>query len=81
MTQSDILNGRGEVLESLEEVLDELAKTGGSDWENPTLARYLEALRALLGSIENGYVNRHEPLPSSPWTLMAQALRGARYYE
>jgi len=40
MNENDVLCGRGEVLESLEELMDELANR--ADWENCTLPRYPE---------------------------------------
>jgi hypothetical protein len=51
------------------------------DWENSTLERFLDAFNALPGSIENAYTNTGRPVPESPWTLVAEALKGARFYE
>ena len=79
MTDDDALAGRDEVLEALDTLQAELAH--GEVWENPTLERYLDAFNALLGSIENAYTNTGRPVPSSPWTLVAEALKGARFYE
>jgi hypothetical protein len=73
------LDGRGIVLDTLDELGRELASN--EDWENDTLPRYIEALGALLGSIENHYSNTGQALPEDPWVLMAHALRGARFYE
>jgi hypothetical protein len=74
------LAGREALLAQLVELQHDL-ETRGDDWENPTLGRYLEALRALLGSIENAYANKGEAIPEDPWTIMADAMAGARYYE
>lgn len=79
MTDYDALHGRDEVLEVLDALQTELAS--GPDWENRTLDRYLDAFNALLGSIENAYINTGRPVPTSPWTLVAEALKGARFYE
>lgn len=79
MTDNNALDGRDEVLEALDALQAELA--GGADWENTTLDRFLDAFNALLGSIENAYSNTGRPVPDSPWTLVADALRGARFYE
>jgi hypothetical protein len=79
VTNYDQLDGRDEVLEVLDTLQAELAN--GAAWENATLERFLDAFNALLGSIENAYVNKGRPVPNSPWTLVADALRGARFYE
>ena len=79
MTNYDALQGRDEVLDVLDSLLAELVD--GQAWENQTLERFLDAFSALLGSIENAYSNTGRPLPDSPWELVAEALRGARYYE
>lgn len=51
------------------------------EWENDTIPRFLEAFSALLGSIENAYVNTGRVVPADPWELVAEAIRGARSYE
>jgi hypothetical protein len=79
MTNRDSLDGRDEVLDALDALQAELAS--GADWENSTLERFLDAFSALLGSVENVYINGGRPVPTSPWTLVAEALRGARFYE
>lgn len=79
MTEYNVLDGREEVLEALDALQAELASD--TDWENPTLDRFLDAFNALLGSIENAYNNTGRAVPDSPWTLVAEALRGARFYE
>ncbi|MBM0125347.1 DUF7660 family protein [Pimelobacter simplex] len=79
MTDYTALRGRDEVLAVLDALQAELAS--GPDWENVTLDRFLDAFNALLGSIENAYINTGRPVPDSPWTLIAEALRGAPFYE
>lgn len=79
MTDYDALQGREEVLDVLDALQAELATDPG--WENQTLERFLDAFNALLGSIENAYSNTGRPLPNSPWELVAEALKGARFYE
>lgn len=51
------------------------------EWENTTVPDYLEALCALLMSIEHAYANNGKPLPDDPWTVLADAIKGARFYE
>lgn len=79
MSDSPALNGRDEVVQAIEDMRSELEQ--GAVWENDTLVRYLEALAAVLGSIENAYSNDGRPLPESPWHILMEALRGARDYE
>lgn len=50
-------------------------------WENTELPDYLEALCVLLMSIENSYANTGRPIPEDPWIVIADAIKGARYYE
>lgn len=73
------LLGRRAALDTLDELMTELAHS--PDWENLTLPRYLEALSALLGFIENHYANTGQPVPDDPWRIMADALRGSTHYE
>lgn len=80
MSGDGVLAGRDQVLEALDLVRADLAR-GADDWEHAGLDGFLDAFGALLGSIENVYVNNGEPLPDSPWVLVARALEGARYYE
>jgi hypothetical protein len=42
---------------------------------------YLEAVMELLLAIENAYANQNRPIPADPWSVMADVLLGARYYE
>lgn len=79
MIDNDALDGREEVLDALDILQAELAD--GVTWENDTLGQFLDAFSALLGSIENAYENTGRYLPESPWTLVAEALKGARFYE
>lgn len=71
--------GRDRVVQVLQLLQGQLAR--GETWENDTLPRYLEGLEALLGSIENVYANEGTDVPDDPWTLVEQALLGARDYE
>jgi hypothetical protein len=74
------LDGRQQIIDALEELRSELA-AGAADWEDDRLDLYLEAVAELLGSIENAYINEHRTAPDNAWTVMAEVLRGARYYE
>lgn len=79
MTTGDGTAGRDVVIATIEAMLTEFR--GANDWENSTLDRYLEAFAALLGSIDNHYVNTGQPVPQDPWVIVAEVFRGARYYE
>lgn len=50
-------------------------------WEHETIPQYLEAMCELLMSIEHSYANNDTSLPEDPWVVMADVIRGARYYE
>ena len=78
---SDPFVGREVVLARLDGLVAELRSGGADSWENSSLERYLEALSALIGSIEAAYDNVSQPRPVDPWKVMADALDGARYYE
>ncbi len=78
---SDAFVGREVVLTKLDELVTELRVGGADAWENSSLERHLEALDALIGSIERAYDNVGRPRPLDPWQVMADALDGARYYE
>ena len=76
---TEAAGGRAYAISVLSELVAELS--GECDWENDTLVRYLDAFGALLGSIDNSYKNAGREVPSDPWVILADALRGARYYE
>jgi hypothetical protein len=73
------LQGRRTLLDALDELHSELQS--GATWENDTLPRFLEAFSALLGSVENAYVNTGREVPTNPWEVAAEVIRGARSYE
>jgi hypothetical protein len=55
---------------------------GESEWENPTLDRYLEALAGWLADLPGWFQNRGEDEPAEPnWGLLAHALFAAAVYE
>ena len=57
-------------------------KENPSEWENPTLDRYLEAMGAWVSSYENCYRNANRPLPAEQdWAFFAKVLSAARIYE
>jgi hypothetical protein len=54
----------------------------GSEWENPTLDRYLEALAAWIESSPGWYQAHGQSLPTEgDWTFFARALAAAVVYE
>jgi hypothetical protein len=66
--------GLTKVLETLARLVDDLEEHPG-DWENPTLPRYLDAMRAWLEASQ-----RKSPREPS-WDLIADMLEAARIYE
>jgi hypothetical protein len=78
MSETDaVRSGKDAVVATLGNLSRELGE--GADWENDTLGRHLEALGALLDSIENNYINNGDPVPEDPWELMTRALKRARH--
>jgi len=58
------------------------ARTSLDAWENPTVERYLEALRAWITDMPGYFQNRHQETPTVPsWSLIAAMLYAARIYE
>jgi hypothetical protein len=56
--------------------------TNGSEWENPTLDRFLEALAAWTEDMDGYFRNRGQKVPSEPtWQLIADMLHAAHLYE
>ena len=81
MHDDAVLSGRDEVVDAINEIVTEIEQGETDDWENTTLESFLEAFGLLVDVIENHYINTKQPLPRSAWTLVASALRGARFYE
>jgi hypothetical protein len=75
------LAGRSAVIDVVEGLRRELEIGAHQEWENDTLERFLDAFGELLGVIETSYVTGDREVPADPWVLVADALRGARYYE
>jgi len=73
---------RNDVLRVLAEMRSDLAGAGATEWENPTLDRFLEAFGGFLGDIDGYFANRAEPAPAQPsWSLLATVLVAATGYE
>jgi hypothetical protein len=75
------LEGRDAVVEAVRELRRELAAGPEDAWENDTLERFLDGFGELLGVIERSYTSTARDVPTNPWVLVADALRGARHYE
>ncbi|RAP75660.1 DUF7660 family protein [Paenibacillus montanisoli] len=56
--------------------------TNDEDWENPTLARYLEAMEAWITDSDAYYINTNQLVPKQPtWKTFADILYAAKIYE
>jgi hypothetical protein len=66
--------GLEKVLKTLDSLMEDLERNPG-DWENPTLPRYLESMRAWLEASQ-----RKSPREPS-WDLIADMLEAAKIYE
>jgi len=54
----------------------------GDSWENPDLARFLEALAAWIDDSDGWFSNAGRELPANgDWSFFAQALQAATSYE
>ena len=65
---------------ALSDVVNDFDNNSGT-WENTELPDYLSALSVLLMSIEHSYANNGLPTPDDPWVVIADAIKGARFYE
>ena len=65
---------RQDVVKTLDALLEDL-RVNPTEWENPTLDRYLESMRAWLES----WGNKHNPEPS--WDFICELLEAAKIYE
>jgi len=68
------------VTAALWDLINDFEKNATS-WENVELPDFLSALCLLLARIEHAYANNGQPLPVDPWVVIADAMKGARYYE
>ena len=58
----DRVAGHADVAQVVEQMLNDL-RSHPSEWENPTLDRFLDALAASLGALPQLYTNRGETFP------------------
>ena len=57
-------------------------RTQPQEWENVTLADYLEAMAAWIQDAEGYYINSGQPVPQQPsWHNFAEILLAAKRYE
>lgn len=57
-------------------------RTKPQEWENATLADYLDTMVAWVEDSEGYYVNSGKPVPPQPsWQNLAEILLAAKYYE
>jgi hypothetical protein len=76
------VNSRDGALRVIKELQEDLAGTGASEWANPNLERFLDALHGFLADLNGYYANRRQQPPAQPdWRLFAAALAAATGYE
>ena len=74
-SREDVLRVTGEMTADLED-------GGAAEWENGTLARFLDAYGGVLHGLDGYFANRGEPVPAQPdWRLLARLLVAATGYE
>lgn len=66
----------------LRSLLQDYELSGKTEWENPTLDRFLEALEALADAWPQVCRNEGTTMPEQPtWRLIAELLAGTTAYE
>jgi hypothetical protein len=77
----DQIESRQDLIEFIKALHNDYLKHS-SDWENPTLERFLEALAASTEDMDGYFRSRGEPVPSQPsWRLVGNMLYSAKIYE
>lgn len=77
----DRVSTHTDVAAIVEEMLADL-RANPTEWENPSLDRFLDALAASLEALSPLYANRGDQLPDQPtWRMFAEALVMATGYE
>lgn len=76
----DSWRNRKVVTAALWELVSDFEKNAGA-WENVEVPDYLAALCLLLTQIERAHANNGQPIPEDPWVVIADAMKGARFYE
>jgi hypothetical protein len=76
------IRSREGVLRVVAEMAADLRDGGAAEWENGTLARFLEAYRSFLGDLDGCFAALGEQVPPQPdWGLLAMLLVAASGYE
>ncbi len=76
------VRSHAELVAVLHQMHWDFTDSGANEWENNTLARYLEALAVLAEALPNVYANRGEAMPEQPtWEMLGVLLTGASGYE
>jgi hypothetical protein len=79
--QVDQIETRQDLIEFVEALRNDLLRHS-SDWENPTLERFLGALAAWTTDMDGYFHSRGEQVPSQPsWRLIGNLLYAAKVYE
>jgi hypothetical protein len=82
VSDATAVNSREDVLRVIAEMRTDLAGAGVSEWGNPNLERFLEALQGFLADLDGYYANRGQEPPAQPdWGLFATTLIAATGYE
>ena len=80
MLDPDEVRSREDLVQFVTSLRNELVS--GSEWENDTLDRYLEALAGFTQDLHGAYENQGEQVPEQPtWSTVARMLLAATAYE
>jgi hypothetical protein len=76
------VRSREDALRIVGEMIADYEGTGAAEWENWTLARFLEAFGGFLHDLHGYFANQGKQMPSQPdWALVATLLVAASGYE
>lgn len=76
------VGSREDVLRVIGDMIADYEQSGAVEWENGTLARFLEALGGFMNDLDGYFANRGQPMPGQPdWALLALLLVAATGYE
>lgn len=80
-TKADTVASRDDFVDFVRALRDDLSASP-EEWQNATLADFLEALSGWVQDMDGYYENNRLPVPASPkWKNVAEMMLAAKYYE
>lgn len=79
--KADAITSRDDFVAFVDSLRQDLA-VHPDEWQNPTLASFLEGLSAWVRDMDGYYENHRLPVPTTPsWKNLAEMLLAAKCYE